>query len=107
MNKETLIISNLTGKLRQGSCQKCGNCCRVPNWKEDLESDRTLQIMKQFGADTTAILKLLKGHNRCQQLGNDNICAIFKTRPKYCRNYPANEWEREYHSCSGYSFVNK
>jgi len=105
MKKE--IISSLTGKKRTGHCISCGNCCTVKGgWKKDLESDRTLQMMKQFGNDTTMILKLLV-HDKCPNLDKDNKCTIFKNRPKYCRNYPANEWEREYHSCKGYSFVNK
>jgi len=82
----------------------CGSCCRVLDWKEDLESDRTLQIMKQFGADTDLILNTLKGHNQCSHLGEDNVCAIFETRPEYCRGYPKNEWERKYHLCPGYEF---
>lgn len=100
-----MMKSNLTGRVRIGECIKCGNCCRVPDWKEDLESDRTLQIMAKFGADTDAILKLLKGHNKCPQLDDNNMCKAFASRDATCRNYPANEWELSYHSCCGYEFV--
>jgi len=102
MEKE--IVSSLTGRKRAGNCLACGNCCRVTDWKEDLESDRTLQMMKQFGNDTVMILKLLM-YNQCSHLTKDNICTVFENRPEYCRDYPTNEWEREYHDCKGYNFV--
>ena len=109
MNKETLIISTLTGKLRRGSCQKCGNCCTVKGgWKEDLESDGTLQAMQMFGVNTEKLLSECKGRNVCKDLliaKDKTICLIYNKRPKHCREFPRNEWESDRHQCKGFKFM--
>jgi len=98
------IISNLTGKKQTGKCLHCGNCCQIKDWKNDFESDGTLQFMKILGIDTNAFLKLCKDHNKCQHLEKDNRCNIYISRPKHCREFPRNEWEISRHNCKGFKF---
>lgn len=99
------IISNLSKKVRIGNCIRCGNCCKILNWKEDLESDGTLQIIKLFGVNIQEILSLLESHNVCLKLDRNNTCKEYKTRIEVCRDYPKNEWDIERHHCKGYKFV--
>ena len=51
------------------SCRRCGTCCTAP--------------------DITTIGKPLGV--RCRHLDNENLCAIYETRPQVCRNYAPDE----------------
>ena len=104
-----MIRSNLTNRKRTGQCIKCGSCCRVLDWKEDLESDGTLQAMQMFGADIKKILQAVERHNVCSDLIVDDSnktsqCAIYDKRPQHCIDFPRNEWEIDRHQCKGFKF---
>lgn len=79
-----------------GSCNRCGRCCRllavgVPAWLG--RRSRLLAMVRGyyeenygfvyegFRADGCVVFS-------CASLGSDNLCRIYRRRPRLCRQYP-------------------
>ncbi len=67
-----LYWDTLTSNLHMGSkfnCQRCGACCRLAGCSDIPE----IKAMADEGTDV------------CRHLLPNNLCAIYETRPWFCR----------------------
>lgn len=83
-------------------CKKCNaKCCKYiaieidyPKEKEDLEDLKWYVLHKNIKLyidnDDDFILEF---KTKCKALDKDNMCKIYKKRPKICRNYKTNNCE--------------
>ncbi|MFA6571899.1 MAG: YkgJ family cysteine cluster protein [Bacteroidota bacterium] len=77
----------------EGSCVKCGKCCRYM-YSKDTYTEREFKIMqfiypayKRFyivGKDEEN--NLIFG---CKLIDENNLCTDYKNRLKMCKNYPS------------------
>ena len=80
-------------------CTKCGNCCR--NLGPKFNETDIVRISSELGmrrvAFATVYLRededgdLVLAELPCRFLGEDNLCEIYDSRPRACRNYPHTE----------------
>lgn len=76
-------------------CQRCGNCCKIPEAVYlNLED---VQRLTKFHGGTRAVRQFITFHKGrwklkrvqpCQYLSYDNQCRIYAIRPRACRNFP-------------------
>jgi Fe-S-cluster containining protein len=84
------------GFTRQGSCKKCGNCCRNIVFKVNdnyIASEDEFEKLKKWkprynhfyisGRDEDGALLFT-----CKSLNTDNACKSYRFRSLYCRLYP-------------------
>lgn len=90
------ILSNFTFKKVYykitGSCKKCSKCCRYLYCK-DLSGElefKFLQFIYKDYRNFKIIGKDEKGNYilSCTHIQKNNLCPIYKNRPKVCKNYP-------------------
>lgn len=67
-------------------CQKCGKCCisfnfSMRNINTDLKELLEAHYDKKMEEMTFVI------DHKCEQLKEDNVCAVYETRPKICREF--------------------
>lgn len=81
--------------MQEFNCQKrCGECCKwlwveaPPEGTEDYERLKEWGIVRDLWKDATYEYPagILVPH-RCPNLGEDNTCGIYETRPVACRDY--------------------
>lgn len=96
-------------------CQQCGKCCRelpidvmpsdLDRWHHERRDDILMEVifMDNFPHKNTGgfyIEKTLLRKDRpkqpCPFLDENNLCSIYDTRPKVCRDYPLgyNGWDK-------------
>jgi len=73
---------------RHGTCKMCGNCCHKSMsspqmWSRMRQSELGENVRETTLADRTVVLE-----DACYQLGEDNRCEIYDTRPEICRQFP-------------------
>lgn len=87
--------------LKNFTCTKCGNCCRIPGYVRLTDKD-VKRIANAMGLDIPAFtekhtrlmpdrsgLALLEQPNgACAQLAEDGTCRIQSVKPEQCRNFP-------------------
>ena len=76
-------------------CQRCGNCCKVPEAVYlNLEDVKRLT---RFHGGTRAVRRFITFHKGrwklrkvqpCQYLSYNNQCRIYADRPLACQNFP-------------------
>lgn len=76
----------------EGSCNKCGNCCREIR-AYGLKNEKELKIMQLFLPWYKRFFITGKDENNdfilsCKYLSKDGSCSVYAKRPLVCRNYP-------------------
>jgi len=80
-------------------CEQCaGACCRYlaieidkPTCADDYDDIRWYLMHEGYSVFVEDGDWYLQGQSRCKNLGPDNRCLIYDTRPKICRNYGAGD----------------
>jgi len=80
-----------------GTCVRCGRCCRllavgVPPWLG--RRPRLLGLVRGYFEENYGFV--YEGFREdgclvfsCSSLGADNLCRIYRRRPRLCREYPS------------------
>jgi Fe-S-cluster containining protein len=84
-------------------CAYCpAKCCRyfalpieTPQTFRDFEYIRWYLLHDRATVFTENESWYLLVHTRCKHLGDHNLCAIYETRPKICRDYSTKDCEYE------------
>jgi Fe-S-cluster containining protein len=84
-------------------CAHCpAKCCRYfalpiekPTDWEDFEFIRWFLLHDRASVFTEDGEWYLLVHNKCNKLGDDNLCRTYETRPKICRDYTTDNCEYE------------
>jgi len=84
-------------------CTHCpAKCCRyfalpieTPTDWEDFEYIRWYLLHERGTVFTEDDSWYLLVHNKCKQLGDDNLCKAYETRPQICRDYTVDNCEYE------------
>jgi len=75
---------------RMAVCNKCGLCCKIlliKIKKQDLEMRELSRLRNIEIIDLDNNFSVMKLNVRCKYLQN-NLCRIYRIRPKICREYP-------------------
>lgn len=77
----------------EGSCNKCGNCCRQIR-AFGLKSESELKFMQIIFPAYKRFFITGKDENNefilcCKYINQDGSCSVYNKRPSLCRNYPA------------------
>jgi len=81
-------------------CDGCGACCRtLPIFVSEADAEQEPRIRSEASRlsghlcedDWAYKLHPLPFHERCVFLGLDSLCAIYPTRPRVCRDFPAGD----------------
>ncbi len=93
------------GELCPGEilCQFCSaKCCRYfalaidePTTWNDFDYIRWYLLHERAGVFVEDGVWYLLGQNRCEHLGDDNLCDISENRPQICRQYTTRKCEYE------------
>ena len=75
-----------------GSCNKCGNCCKQIR-AYGLKSEKDFKFMQFIFPWYKRFFITGKDENddfilSCKYLNDNGTCNVYKTRPFVCRNYP-------------------
>ncbi|HBG41843.1 MAG TPA: YkgJ family cysteine cluster protein [Porphyromonadaceae bacterium] len=111
MNRELLSLHEEASN--EIDCLQCGNCCRHLG-PRILERDidtlaKALRIKPAAFID--AYLRIDEDRDwvfsaeSCPFLGEDNYCAVYKDRPKACRDYPHTD-RKKFHQIYALSVKN-
>ncbi|MEM9362065.1 MAG: YkgJ family cysteine cluster protein [Bacteroidota bacterium] len=83
-------------EFKRTDCQNCGNCCKTTGplfTQADIERiakhlklrpAKFIEAYLRLDEENDYVLKQVP----CAFLGMDNFCAIYKVRPKACREFP-------------------
>ena len=84
----------------EGACRMTGNCCRnliLVDRGRPVRTERQLRRLRRRQPE----YKMFQPHGappaeghwrfRCRNLGPDNRCQIYQSRPEICRRYPSPE----------------
>ena len=94
---------------KKSQCEKCtGLCCKyfalpidTPEDKEDYDDIRWYLCHN----DVTVFVEdgdwFIQFHTVCKNLGADNLCVAYETRPEICREYEAKDCDYT-GGCYGY-----
>jgi uncharacterized protein len=82
-------------------CNHCGaKCCRYfalpidkPKVWQDFDYIRWYLLHERSAIFTDDGCWYLLVQNRCNHLGEDNLCGIYETRPQICRDYTTKDCE--------------
>lgn len=127
-------MSDILGE--KNICKKCGKCCRLiyslKSYEELYEESKNgdsvaVNFLKLFvpyvskkdalDIDTAAVSAICEYNKRmygadtyfyyCRHIDENNLCKVYERRPKFCRQYPKNEFIILPQDCSyeGYSFM--
>ncbi len=85
-------------------CLECANCCKsISPAMNDSDVRRMASAVKRNVSDFIDAYVLLDNEGDyvyrkapCPFLGEDNLCAIYDTRPRACREYPHTDRKRFY-----------
>lgn len=84
-------------------CSKCGKCCQFNDFR--INTNATIiatslnmtvgEMTRYYGyRNITVITKgnetIFRVNNKCSQLGEDNLCKIWETRPAICNGQQNN-----------------
>ena len=76
-------------EIENKTCNMCGKCClgfHLPAHNLDKDKIRYLCLHKNVEEEQDAQGRpTIYIKNRCTQLGTDNKCKIYETRPKVCK----------------------
>ncbi|MEA3494430.1 MAG: YkgJ family cysteine cluster protein [Bacteroidota bacterium] len=85
-------------------CLECANCCKTTSpafYQKDIErlSQKLKMSTKEF-INTYLHLddekEYVLNESPCPFLGADNLCIVYDSRPKACREYPHTDHKRQY-----------
>jgi len=86
--KRRAICPACDAKQKGKVCNKCGDCCRgfhmpLKNLNNDVRKyllyHENCEIQEHNGKHFLYI------KNKCKHLGDDNLCAIYESRPEVCK----------------------
>lgn len=94
--QKILVYSRRTEFIRQGSCQRTGQCCRNLAIQIPRSWAKRPKIVRLFNAWYRSIMNFhyLGTINEnwlvfeCHYLKNNNTCGVYPYRPKLCREFP-------------------
>lgn len=76
-------------------CQRCGGCCRryeiIPVEDTDNTPRELVEECHDSSPPLTPYLRMKIVDNHCIALGTDNLCTIYKRRPRVCREFQAEQ----------------
>ncbi|HEY0222563.1 MAG TPA: YkgJ family cysteine cluster protein [Lactovum miscens] len=90
--------------FREIDCTKCANCCKTlgPDFKEaDIERIAKYLRMSLQGFEAKYLRVDEDGDKvfqamPCPFLGTDDLCTIYESRPKACRDFPHTDRKKIY-----------
>lgn len=108
---ETIELGRIVKKVRyklEGSCKKCGECCKVIHavniyTEEEFEKmckhDKDYRALEVIGRNSVGKLVF-----KCNLLDENGLCKDYKNRFYMCKKYPfVNKYfARKLHDCCGY-----
>ena len=81
----------------EGNCQQTGNCCKNLILVHGTKPIRTRKQFEKYKR-IVPYFSMFQPHDapgedgllrfRCSNLTDNNLCGIYETRPKLCREYP-------------------
>ncbi len=103
-NLDSVVHSIHDEEFEEINCMECARCCKSLGpmiFESDIERMSSALKMKSGAFRDIYIRMDEDGDNvfkesPCPFLGHDNLCSIYSSRPKACREYPHTDRKRFY-----------